>query len=90
MEIWNSGLSRWSFCARSLTIAIRTDLSAGVDVYSEWIDACDAVAKDTADPNREDDATHASYDPAGLDRTQPNRNSAAAVEGDEDADGDFY
>ncbi|KAJ5661624.1 hypothetical protein N7523_003090 [Penicillium sp. IBT 18751x] len=23
-------------------------LSAGVDVYSDWVDACDAVAKDTA------------------------------------------
>lgn len=26
-----------------------TDLSAPVDVYSDWVDACDAVAKDTAD-----------------------------------------
>ncbi|CAG8033033.1 unnamed protein product [Penicillium salamii] len=25
------------------------DLSAPVDVYSDWVDACDAVAKDTAD-----------------------------------------
>lgn len=24
------------------------DLSAAVDVYSDWVDACDAVAKDTA------------------------------------------
>ncbi|GAD95807.1 transcription elongation factor, putative [Paecilomyces variotii No. 5] len=24
-------------------------LSAAVDVYSDWVDACDAVAKDTAD-----------------------------------------
>jgi transcription elongation factor Elf1 len=24
------------------------DLSAAVDVYSDWIDACDAVAKDAA------------------------------------------
>jgi transcription elongation factor Elf1 len=27
---------------------IATDLSAAVDVYSDWIDACDAVAKDAA------------------------------------------
>ena len=25
-----------------------SDLSAGVDVYSDWIDACDAVAKEAA------------------------------------------
>lgn len=25
------------------------DLSAGVDVYSDWVDACDAVAQDAAD-----------------------------------------
>lgn len=25
-----------------------SDLSAAVDVYSDWVDACDAVAKDTA------------------------------------------
>lgn len=24
------------------------DLSAGVDVYSDWVDACDSVAKDAA------------------------------------------
>ena len=27
---------------------VRKDLSAGVDVYSDWIDACDAVAKEAA------------------------------------------
>lgn len=26
------------------------DLSAAVDVYSDWIDACDAVAKDGEKP----------------------------------------
>lgn len=31
----------------SLTCYI-LDLSAAVDVYSDWVDACDAVAKDTA------------------------------------------
>lgn len=29
-----------------------SDLSAPVDVYSEWIDACDAVAKDAAGATR--------------------------------------
>jgi transcription elongation factor Elf1 len=27
---------------------LHKDLSAPVDVYSDWVDACDAVAKDTA------------------------------------------
>jgi transcription elongation factor Elf1 len=31
------------------------DLSAGVDVYSDWVDACDAVAKESA--NQYDGAT---------------------------------
>ena len=30
-----------------------SDLSAAVDVYSDWVDACDAVAKDAA--NRHDE-----------------------------------
>lgn len=28
-----------------------SDLSAAVDVYTDWIDACDAVAKETASGN---------------------------------------
>ena len=31
------------------------DLSAGVDVYSDWIDACDSVAKEAADAPSPDD-----------------------------------
>ncbi|KAI9368383.1 hypothetical protein BJX61DRAFT_537300 [Aspergillus egyptiacus] len=31
-------------------------LSAAVDVYSDWVDACDAVAKDTANKYEESDA----------------------------------
>ncbi|PYI10105.1 transcription elongation factor [Aspergillus sclerotiicarbonarius CBS 121057] len=31
-------------------------LSAAVDVYSDWVDACDAVAKDTATKYEESDA----------------------------------
>ena len=29
-----------------MAYAYGTDLSAAVDVYSDWIDACDTVAKD--------------------------------------------
>lgn len=32
------------------------DLSAAVDVYSDWVDACDAVAKDAANKYEERDA----------------------------------
>ena len=31
------------------------DLSAAVDVYSDWIDACDAVAKEAAGTGVEDE-----------------------------------
>ena len=31
------------------------DLSAAVDVYSDWVDACDVVARDTATKYEEDD-----------------------------------
>ncbi|KAL3468939.1 hypothetical protein BJX99DRAFT_96044 [Aspergillus californicus] len=31
-------------------------LSAAVDVYSDWVDACDAVAKDTANKYEDTDA----------------------------------
>lgn len=32
----------------TITDKLVSDLSAAVDVYSDWVDACDAVAKDTA------------------------------------------
>lgn len=34
---------------------IYLDLSAAVDVYSDWVDACDAVAKDTATKYEDND-----------------------------------
>lgn len=40
----------------------RTDLSAGVDVYAEWVDACDAVAKEKVNPPGEDDEVSSDYD----------------------------
>lgn len=43
------------YTSRSWQANQREDLSAGVDVYSDWIDACDTVAKEAADaPNAED------------------------------------
>ncbi|KAL4917897.1 transcription elongation factor Elf1 like-domain-containing protein [Aspergillus aurantiobrunneus] len=45
-------------------------LSAAVDVYSDWVDACDAVAKNTVNKYDESDtfakhSTHRSHSPDG-------------------------
>ncbi|OAL26016.1 hypothetical protein AYO20_10285 [Fonsecaea nubica] len=40
-------------------------LSAAVDVYSDWIDACEDVAKDAASREAEDDAKFSSYAASG-------------------------
>lgn len=45
-----------SKCTRDLcSLFCLLDLSAAVDVYSDWVDACDAVAKDTANKYDGDD-----------------------------------
>ena len=69
------------------------DLSAAVDVYSDWIDACDTVAKETTEENQVDDGLN-SY--AALAAGNERRNSemnidrhlVSAVTGNED-EGDF-
>lgn len=44
---WHSFLGEGEgLWAGTLTPKTRLDLSAPVDVYADWIDACDAVAKD--------------------------------------------
>ena len=45
---------RWVSQGARLIIKF-SDLSAGVDVYSDWIDACDTVAKEAADTTTADD-----------------------------------
>ncbi|KAJ5081410.1 Transcription elongation factor 1 [Penicillium alfredii] len=40
-------------------------LSAPVDVYSDWVDACDAVAKDTANQYSDNAPGLGSQDPTG-------------------------
>lgn len=60
--------------ARSHSWAVLTaapDLSQPVDVYSDWIDACDAVAKDTA-------ATGANVPPP-VRQTNPQASSRAGL-----------
>ena len=73
---------------------ITTDLSAGVDVYSDWIDACDSVAKEAAEtsPDATGQDSHPysalSDDRRGSD-TYIAQHMTTAVETNEDGMGDF-
>lgn len=42
--------------------SIAVDLSAGVDVYCDWTDACDSVAKEAADTTTADDGLNSYAD----------------------------
>jgi transcription elongation factor Elf1 len=69
------------------------DLSAGVDVYSDWIDACDTVAKEAADTTTADDGFNSYGDlAAGNERRSSDmnidRHLVSAVGGNEYG-GDF-
>lgn len=56
------------------------DLSQAVDVYSDWVDACDAVAKDAADSTAKSGGnTYA----AASSRAQPGRGGGANAEVDD-------
>lgn len=57
----------------------RTDLSAAVDVYAAWIDACDDVAKQAA-AEEAADKRFSSY------ATGPDRVASTAADPDADAD----
>lgn len=61
-------------------------LSAAVDVYSDWVDACENVAKDAADEDAED-AKFSSYATAG-DQPQGRTGPVAAGAGGGGADAD--
>ncbi|KAI4135407.1 MAG: hypothetical protein LQ347_000700 [Umbilicaria vellea] len=69
-------------------------LSDAVDVYSDWIDACDTVAKEAAEASRTD-APHSYSDlaaGAGGRRNsdmQIDRHLVAAVDDEEDGQGDY-
>ncbi|MDI1492417.1 MAG: hypothetical protein OHK93_003631 [Ramalina farinacea] len=68
-------------------------LSAGVDVYSDWIDACDTVAKEVADDSHVDDGLNSYADlAAGNERRNSemniDRHLVTAVGGNEYG-GDF-
>ncbi|KAL9636106.1 MAG: hypothetical protein Q9164_003032 [Protoblastenia rupestris] len=68
-------------------------LSAGVDVYSDWIDACDTVAKEAVEAPNADDGLDSYADlAAGNERRNSemniDRHLVSAVGGD-DYEGDF-
>lgn len=63
---------------------ILLDLSAAVDVYSDWVDACDSVAKQSADVTGRN-ATN-SYRDVDL----ASRGEATAARGDEYDDDDGF
>lgn len=60
------------------------DLSAAVDVYSDWVDACDAVAKDAAHGHEERDAPGINVHDNSLSNTQK-----AGMLAEESANNDF-
>lgn len=73
-----------------------SDLSAGVDVYSDWIDACDAVAKDAADPDdpADGDGMESYHDlDTGIDhrnsQIQVDQHLVSAMEENDDFQDDF-
>lgn len=51
-----SGVSLFLWSLLTIILSFYSDLSAGVDVYADWIDACDAVAKDSSGEAGRNDA----------------------------------
>lgn len=69
--------------------SLAADLSAGVDVYSDWIDACDSVAKEAGNTGRdaEDSShyqSHSTMDDSEKHVDMPTRQRFSAVGGGED------
>ena len=65
-------------------------LSLAVDVYADWVDACDAVAKATANPPGDDDKTTSKGKlTAGNGRRGSGQHSEVAIDG-EDSDEEDY
>lgn len=70
-------------------MVLRVDLSAAVDVYSDWVDACDAVAKEDVEDRAGDFAP--SRTPAagrlGGGRARDEEDDEDDIIDDEDEDG---
>ncbi|KAI4128573.1 MAG: hypothetical protein LQ338_002667 [Usnochroma carphineum] len=64
-------------------------LSAGVDVYSDWIDACDSVAKEAADAGGDvGDPNHYQHQKT-LDDSMPGGRRLSTVGGGQDEMGGY-
>ncbi|KAI4186439.1 MAG: hypothetical protein L6R41_003486 [Letrouitia leprolyta] len=73
---------------------VYTDLSAGVDVYSDWIDACDSVAKEAAYTTGDGEDSGQYYERAGLGDSEAHfemagvtRTSTGGRDDDDDVEG---
>lgn len=63
-------------------------------MYAHWIDACDAVAKDTSDPPGDNVGLYPYYESASgngprSSGMQVDRHLLTAVEGEDDGQGDY-
>ena len=63
-------------------ISLFPDLSAAVDVYSDWVDACDAVAKESEEAGRDFEPEQAT----AQSRPGASKLSKAGVSDDDDDD----
>ena len=66
----------------------RTDLSAAVDVYSDWIDACDTVAKDATAPG-DGGRAYSDGNIRATSRQSLEADDSIIDDGDEDGEEDF-
>lgn len=70
-----------------------SDLSAGVDVYSDWIDACDAVAQDAAEPASDEHPGHSypslTAEYMGDSQFRPDRHILPSLEVDDEYSKDY-
>lgn len=87
--LWN-----FSFTVMSVLTVVYTDLSAGVDVYSDWIDACDSVAKEAAYTTGDGEDSGQYYERAGLGDSEAHfemagvtRTSTGGRDDDDDVEG---
>ncbi len=65
-------------------------LSAAVDVYSDWIDACESVAQDAVAQEKEATAEDKEFSSYATERPRPTGVAAAADEEDGGYDEDDY
>ncbi|KAH0538620.1 hypothetical protein FGG08_004821 [Glutinoglossum americanum] len=74
-------------CGQSFQTGINY-LSAPVDVYSDWVDACDVVAKEQGDTQRDSAPTHRELERGPLPGKEPMERYLAGQDADEHEDYD--